>query len=211
MAKYPAPGTVKSRLAAVVGAEAALALYRAFLFDLRDRLQEAGLDPVWAVWPPDAPFGELMPEARCRGQHGRDLGERMANVARQLFADGAGGVVFLGADVPHVDLDAVRFAIDALAQRQHDVVLGPAEDGGYYLLGLSRFVPELFCDMPWGGAEVLALTEARSRELGLSYRLTAPGFDIDEYEDLLRLADVLRASGILLPRTTLALSRTRVS
>ena len=211
MAKHPALGAVKSRLAAVVGADAALELYRAFLLDLRDRLQADGIDAIWAVWPPEAPFGQLMPEARRCGQHGADLGERMANVAQQLFLDGAAGVVFLGADVPHVDLDAVHTAMHTLAVHRHDVVLGPAEDGGYYLLGLARPVPELFRDMAWGGAQVLASSEARLRELGMSYELTAPGFDIDGYDDLVRLVEVLRAGSVVLPRTAVALERLPIS
>jgi len=211
MAKHPAPGLVKSRLAAVVGADAAAQLYRAFVLDLADRLHEAGIDPLWAVWPPDAPFEQLLPEARRCAQQGTDLGERMANVARGLFGGGASGVVFLGADVPHVDLDVVRLAMDTLQQRRHEVVLGPADDGGYYLLGLARFVPELFREIAWGGPQVLAMTEARLVDLGVPYRLTAPGFDLDELADLQRLTKLLAARAVHLPRTAVALGRPFVS
>jgi len=207
MAKHPAPGLVKSRLAAVVGADAAAELYRAFVLDLADRLHEAGIDPLWAVWPPDAPFEQLLPEARRCAQQGTDLGERMANVARRLFGAGASGVVFLGADVPHVDLEVVRLAMETLQQRHHEVVLGPAADGGYYLLGLARFVPELFRDIAWGGPQVLATTEARLVDLSVPYRLTAPGFDLDELADLQRLTKLLAARAVHLPRTAVALGR----
>src|SRR5512139_4145210 len=131
MAKHPAPGLVKSRLAAAVGATAAAEMYRAFVLDLADRLYDAGISALWAMWPPDAPFEQLLPEARCCAQQGADLGERMANVAQRVLREGAAGVVFLGADVPHVDLEAVRLAMETLEQQRHEVVLGPADDGGY--------------------------------------------------------------------------------
>jgi rSAM/selenodomain-associated transferase 1 len=211
MAKHPAPGKVKSRLAAAIGADAAAELYRAFVLDLADRLRGAEIDAWWAVWPPDAPFEELLPDVRRCAQQGRDLGERMAAVAARLFGDGVSGVVFLGADVPHVNLEAVRLAMETLQQRGHEVVLGPTDDGGYYLLGLARLIPEVFRDVEWGGPRVLPCTEARLKDLGVAYRLTERGFDLDEPADLHRLAALLAAGTMRLPRTAAALARVGLS
>jgi rSAM/selenodomain-associated transferase 1 len=211
MAKHPAPGQVKSRLAAAIGAEAAADLYRAFVLDLAERLHDAGIEPLWAVWPAGAPFETVLPGAGRCDQEGRDLGERMAGVARRVLNGGAAGVVFLGADVPHVDVDEVRAAMQTLRERAHDVVLGPADDGGYYLLGLRRFIGPLFQDIEWGGPRVLASTTTRLAELNVAYRTMAPCFDVDEQADLLRLAALVRRGTVVLPHTAAALARAGLS
>jgi rSAM/selenodomain-associated transferase 1 len=202
---------VKSRLAAAIGAEAAADLYRAFVLDLAERLHDAGIEPLWAVWPAGAAFERVLPGARRCDQEGRDLGERMAAVARRVLAGRAAGVVFLGADVPHVDVDAVRAAMHTLRARTHEVVLGPADDGGYYLLGLCRFIGPLFHGIEWGGPHVLASTTAQLAALGVAYHTTAPCFDVDEQADLVRLAALVRRGAVALPHTAAALVRAGLS
>ena len=200
MAKYPAPGRVKTRLAAALGADAACALYRAFVLDLWDRLRRLPYPVTWAYWPPDAPFAGLLPGARCRPQTGGDLGERMmAAIASELRDDG-GPVLVIGADVPHVPAASLAEGAAALASGA-DVVLGPAADGGYYLIGLETAVPALFEGIAWGTPEVLDATLARAARLGLATHRLPPDFDVDEPADLDRLRALIACGRAELPRT----------
>src|SRR5262245_30673531 len=102
MAKHPAPGQVKTRLAAVLGEERACALYRAFVLDLAARLETLPYAVTWAYWPPAAPFPALLPGRRCQPQDGADLGERMAAAVAWAFVEGPSPVLVIGADMPHV-------------------------------------------------------------------------------------------------------------
>jgi rSAM/selenodomain-associated transferase 1 len=210
MAKYPAAGTVKTRLAHRIGVEAAAGLYRAFILDLDARLRGDGLAPTWAYWPPDAPFQELVPDAGVMAQEGSDLGERMGAVVARLVGGDGRPVVLLGADVPHVDTATIRVAGAALAGGA-EVVLGPADDGGYYLLGLGRVVPEILHGIPWGSGAVCAETRRRCSAFGLRLRLLPATFDVDEVEDVARLVTVLRRGDLSLPRTWAALERSGLS
>ena len=110
MAKHPVPGRVKTRLAAALGADTACALYRAFVLDLAERLGGLPYAVTWAYTPPDAPFAELLPGARCRPQHGRDLGERLAAAIADELAEAPGAVLAIGADAPHVPAAALAEA-----------------------------------------------------------------------------------------------------
>jgi rSAM/selenodomain-associated transferase 1 len=206
MAKYPAPGRVKTRLAAELGDDTACALQRAFLLDLADRLRALPYGVTWAFWPPSAPFATLIGGGRCRAQSGEDLGARMAAAVEAELADGGGPVVVLGADVPHVDLDCIRRAVRALAA-DVDVVLGPALDGGYYLIGLRAVAPALFENIAWGTGRVLRATLAQAERLGLRVELVAESFDVDQVADLARLRAVMTAPGMDLPRTRVVLER----
>ena len=203
MAKYPAPGRVKTRLAAALGAERACALYRAFILDLADRLAALPYEVIWSYDPAQAPFAALVPHARCVPQVDGDLGARMGHAVAAAFAEQAAPVVVLGADVPHVPVSCIEEAVAVVPGR---VVLGPAEDGGYYLIALARPVPELFGGVPWGGADVLAATRARAERLGLATDLLAPTFDVDESADLARLRVLLDGGAVALPRTAALLA-----
>lgn len=205
MAKYPAAGRVKTRLAASLGEPAAVALARAFIVDLGERLAPLPYETVWAVDPADAPMATLVGGARCVGQRGRDLGERMAYVVADELADGAAAVLVLGADAPHAPLAAIGDAAAALASGA-DVVLGPAADGGYWLVGLAAPRPRLFSDVAWGTATVLAETQARAAALGLRVHAVASTFDVDDLADLRRLADLVRRDVVRLPQTRVVLA-----
>jgi hypothetical protein len=204
MAKHPQPGRVKTRLATAYGAAAACALQRAFVVDLAARLAGTGWVTTWAVSPSDAPFGEVVPGARCIGQRGADLGARMAAATADLFAEAPGPVLVLGADTPHVALDELRAAAGAL-DGDADVVLGPATDGGYWLVGLRAPAPGLFAGVPWGTATVLETTRTRAQALGLAVRLVAQTFDVDEPADVRRLQGLLAQGEVVLPETARAL------
>jgi rSAM/selenodomain-associated transferase 1 len=204
MAKYPVPGRVKTRLARTLGAERACALYRAFVLDLAARLRALPYAVTWAYEPAGAPFAELVAGARVRPQRAGDLGERMAAAVAAELADGASAVVVLGADVPHVASASITEAVERLATV--DVVLGPACDGGYYLIGLTTPAPALFTGIAWGTAEVFATTRTRARALGLEVHVLPETFDVDEPEDLGRLEALLGGGEISLPNTAAVLA-----
>jgi rSAM/selenodomain-associated transferase 1 len=203
MAKYPEPGRVKTRLAAALGDERACALYRAFVLDLAERLARLPYEVIWAYSPAAAPFAALLPRARCVAQVEGDLGARMAHAVHAAFAEGAAPVLVLGADVPHVSAACLEEAACAAAST---LVLGPAEDGGYYLIGLACPHPGLFAGVPWGGDGVLAATQAHARRLGLQTHLLPPTFDVDEPADLHRLRGLLDRGTVVLPRTAALLA-----
>lgn len=209
MAKYPAAGEVKTRLAVRLGAEGAAALYRAFVLDLAARLRALPYDTAWAFLPPDAPFADLVPDFRCYPQRGGDLGERMAAAVAAEAERAAGPIMVIGADAPHLPAAALHEAATALAGGA-GVVLGPAADGGYYLIGMREPVPVLFGGMAWGTSTVLAETRARADRLGLPTHLLPLGFDVDEVADLDRLRALLARGVVSLPHTDRALGRLAV-
>src|SRR5207253_10425782 len=102
MARHPVAGRVKTRLAAVLGADTACALYRAFVLDLAERLRALPYAVTWAYTPPDAPFAELLPGACCRPQHGRDPGERLAAALADEPAYPPAPALAIGAYAPRV-------------------------------------------------------------------------------------------------------------
>jgi uncharacterized protein len=200
MARHPVAGRVKTRLAAVVGDERACMLARAFILDLADRLRALAYPVTWSYAPPEAPFATLVPGARCQPQVGVDLGARMAHAIAVELAAGAPSVLVIGSDVPHVPAACLDEAAAALAAGT-DVVLGPARDGGYYLIGLAAMEPALFRDLAWGTGEVLAATRTRAAACGLTVHLLPAGFDVDGAEDLDRLRGLIARGEADLPRT----------
>src|SRR5262245_6501302 len=206
MAKYPSPGTVQTRLAARLGATTACRLYAAFVGDLAERLAHAGLPVCWAVWPPDAPFAALVPPAqRCFAQVEGDLGRRMEAAMRACRAVLPLPVIVLGADAPHLDPARLTEAAAALAGGA-DVVLGPAADGGYYLIAQAEASPALFHDTAWRSSCVLDAPLARAGAAGLRVHLLAPTFDVDDADGLAALRTLLAAGGLELPRTAAVLA-----
>jgi rSAM/selenodomain-associated transferase 1 len=200
MAKYPAPGRVKTRLAAVLGDGPAAALYRAFILDLAARLAALPYETTWVYAPAEAPFPALVPGFRCRPQRNGDLGERMAAAVAEEMAARPGPALVIGADAPHLPAARLAEAAAALAGAA-DVALGPALDGGYYLIGLAAPAPSLFVGLAWGTSSVLAETLERAHGLGLRTHLLPPGFDVDQAADLVRLREVLAAGDIALDHT----------
>lgn len=122
-----------------------------------------------------------------RLQEGEDLGTRLKQAFSQAFDDNVERVVVMGSDSPTVPLQCVDEAFDALSS--HDVVLGPALDGGYYLLGSSRLVPELFEHISWGSGTVFQETKDALQRAGCSYSVLIEWYDIDTDEDLARLRE----------------------
>jgi hypothetical protein len=190
LAKYPTPGRVKTRLAAAIGADEACRVYRAFVRDLALRLRR-GRPVWWAFTPATAPFAALVGSKRCFPQRGRDLGARIHHAIGAVHRQTDGPVIALGADMPHVSRRELDRAAGALT-RGTDVALGPAIDGGYYLIGLRTPARRLFDGIAWGTPVVAAATRRRARALGLSTVELAAGFDVDGADDLAALARVVR-------------------
>lgn len=125
-------------------------------------------------------------------QQGRDLGGRLSRTCRALFRGGRPGVVVIGSDSPTLPVSRLALACRLLRRGGADLILGPARDGGYYLIALRRHRPELFRRIPWGTKGVLRATLARARRARLRVRLLPTWDDIDRTEDLLRLRRDLR-------------------
>lgn len=203
MAKYPAAGAAKTRLAAGIGTERAWRLAQAFVLDLRDRLGRlpSAIETWWAHWPPGAPFGQLVGSPHVFPQRGPDLGSRMFHAMERVRGGSTGPVIVIGSDTPHLPLRAVEEADALLRAGGLDVVLGPATDGGYWLLGTRQPHPALFEDVPWSTGEVAAVTRARARRLGLSLAEVETATDVDDPGGLAALAAYVAAHPGELPRT----------
>ena len=218
VAKYPEPGAVKTRLAALIGSQQAANLYRAFLGDLAERFGAAQCaDDYHLRWacapgrrPPAALRNIVGADSVIFPQRGNDFAARLYHIACGMRAEGYRRLVIMSSDSPHLPTGVVAEAFAALDAA--DVALGPAEDGGYYLIGLHLdgphdAPPDLFRGIRMSTATVCAETRARAHALGLATTLLAPTFDIDEPPDLARLWDALRhAEERLAPRTRLALA-----
>ncbi len=186
-AKAPRPGEVKTRLARAWGAAAAAEAYRRLGRQVVEQLAGA---PAQTVVCFDPPGGEGEIRAWLDGggasafmaQGGGDLGDRMSRTTRAAFAQGARAVVVVGTDAPAVGADTVAQALDAL--RCADIVIGPARDGGYYLIGLKAPQPALFADMRWSTEHVFRETTRRCAELGLRVTCLPVESDIDAPEDV---------------------------
>lgn len=198
-ARDPVPGETKTRLLPALGSASAADLYRCFLQDRLDQI--AAIDRirrVVAFTPDTADLAPLLPAGggfELVPQGPGDLTDRLVRLSGAL---GPGPVIFMDSDSPTLPPAYVADAIRSLSVDQEECVIGPAEDGGYYLIGLRSPDPEiatqLFGGIPWSTDGVLAATLARVRDAGLSLRLLPPWWDVDEPVDLDRLRGVLHAA-----------------
>jgi rSAM/selenodomain-associated transferase 1 len=190
MAKRPTPGATKTRLMPALTAEQAAALYECFL---RDTLELAcavhGATRVVAYPPGDGVryFSELARGFMLVPQIGATLSERLAHVFDHCLAAGFSPVAAIGSDSPTLPAAYVRRGLALLAAGSADLVLGPCEDGGYYLIGLSRACPRLLLGVQMSTSHVLADTLALAAEDGLRAALLPPWYDVDTAADLVRL------------------------
>jgi hypothetical protein len=186
--RYPEPGRTKSRLAPVLGPEGAASLQRQMTTHMMRhagaaagrrgaRLEvryEGGSSRLMNQW--------LGPGVLLRPQGDGDLGSRMARTFEDAFREGADAAVIVGSDCPEVGDDLLDAAFEEL--RCRDLVVGPAADGGYYLIGLRRRAPDIFEGVEWGTGEVLGQTMALARRAGLSTARLRTLSDVDRPEDL---------------------------
>lgn len=187
-AKYWQPGEVKTRLASHWGAIAASQLYRGFLAATIDRFAGQADRRVLAFTPVERrnEFAELAAGRwELEPQSAGDLGVRMHNYFAAAFAGGATHAVLIGSDSPTLPSEVVERAFVLL--ETNDVVLGPTDDGGYYLVGASNRVPPIFEGIAWSTPLVWDQTIAQIRNAGLSHAELLPWYDVDEPADLARL------------------------
>jgi hypothetical protein len=181
--KAPRPGTVKTRLGQTMGPEAACAAYRRLVETLLQAL--ASLPEVELRFAPDDAEKEIRSWLRkgwhARPQGGGDLGQRMQRAFADAFAEGASRVVIVGSDCPEVVAGDIRQAWNELTN--YDVVIGPAIDGGYWLIGLAREQPGLFQNIPWSSENVLAETLRRAKDADLRIQLLRILSDVDTEKD----------------------------
>ena len=188
LAKEPSMPGAKTRLAADVGGERATELCAAFVRDSLEIATSGARRLYIAASPEDAVglFRSRAPRARCFAQPEADFGARLAHAFETALADGASRPVLIGTDSPTLPPHLLSVAHCALAT--HDIVLGPADDGGYYVIGMNAAQPLLFDGIDWSTERVLSQTLERARAVGLNVFLLPPWYDIDTGRDLERLA-----------------------
>ncbi len=192
-AKAPLPGQAKTRLIPALGEKGAAGLQQ---YLLNSTLATVGSQPcgVFQLWcTPDTGHPAFIDGAaryplQLYQQQGDDLGARMAHAFECALAEYSWALI-IGTDCPGLTTDDLLHSAELLRQGA-DAVLGPAADGGYYLLGLRRFEPSLFNDMVWGGDGVLAETRRRLQQLGMNTRLLEVKHDLDRPEDLRHFPDL---------------------
>jgi rSAM/selenodomain-associated transferase 1 len=206
--KAPGQTTVKSRLAEAVGGDKARELYRNFVLDILDTLSDvvAGGEHDLRVffYPPEAG-----PEIRewlgssytCLAQQGDDLGERMQNAFLAGFAAGYRRAILIGSDTPDLTNSIIKTGLSCL--NTHPAVIGPACDGGYYLIGFQSqaFLPAIFCDMPWSTDEVYTRTREVFRRTHTDVFVLPTWRDIDTIADLRDLRGKSRNNSFACSRT----------
>ncbi|MEE9152503.1 MAG: TIGR04282 family arsenosugar biosynthesis glycosyltransferase [candidate division NC10 bacterium] len=197
MAKAPQAGEVKTRLCPPLSAMDAAELYRCFLLDKIEQvrmLKEAS--PAIAYTPAEGRgfFERVAPGFVLVPQHGPDLGARLANNFDQLLARGYTGVLAIDSDTPTLPTHFLEQALDLITTPEIGLVLGPSDDGGYYLIGLRKLHRELFEKMAWSTAQVMPETIRRAEAMGLKVATLPLWFDVDTPDDLERLKVSLRSA-----------------
>jgi rSAM/selenodomain-associated transferase 1 len=189
-AREPLLGKVKSRLAVEIGAKQALAVYQAMLARVGQLLIQSQI-AAWDLWVTSnlshKNFVSICNKTNIYMQTGQDLGARMDAAIRQtLLKKSVESVILIGTDCPALTeryLDQALLALESGV----DVVLGPAEDGGYVLVGMRRPIAAVFEDIPWGTEQVMQRTLEALKAKELTYRLLDTLWDVDRPEDLARL------------------------
>ncbi len=205
MAKAPQAGQVKTRLCPPLTPVEASELAWAFLRDTIAQVRALDAARPAIAYAPSAAgplFRELAPDFALVAQRGPDLGTRMTAAFEDLLAGGAGAAILVGSDTPTLPREFLAQAVRWLAAADVDLVLGPSEDGGYYLIGLRAPRPELFDGIAWSTPAVLPETMRRARALGLNTSLLPAWFDVDTGADLARLDAELAAAPGSEPRHT---------
>ncbi len=188
--KLPEKGKVKSRLARQLDGDIVLRLYECMVLDAIDMLNSGHYPFRISFTPPGA--DDLIRKWLGHNysympQLGKDLGERMEQTFLHVFSEGVDKAIIIGSDVPGVTTAIIEEAFKALAG--HDSVIGPASDGGYYLIGFRKgaLCPDIFHHMNWGTADVYEKTMRRLRHADLAVHILSELADVDKREDLITL------------------------
>ncbi|MDH4231490.1 MAG: TIGR04282 family arsenosugar biosynthesis glycosyltransferase [Nitrospirota bacterium] len=193
-AKFPEPGKVKTRLARDIGPDAAARACREIAEYVLQRTSPADSGYRRIIFfAPQAMrqrFSEWMPGEVLMAQRGGDVGERMDNALKDLFGRGAEKAVVVGSDIPGLHRGIIGKAFQELDDC--DVVIGPAMDGGYYLIGMKFPHPEIFRNITWGTEKVFEETVTSIEKTGLTHCLVTTLFDVDDLDDLVRAEELLK-------------------
>lgn len=193
-AKRPLANYAKTRLGSVIGEQQAAGVYARLLYThllelLSANLSDISIELSVTSVADVAFFADAFPELTVRPQIEGDLGRRMAASFERAFAEGAESVVLTGSDIPGLDSRIVLTAFDALETTP--VVIGPAEDGGYYLIGMRAPGASLFDGIEWSSERVLTQTEALAQAQGLKITYLPELSDVDTVEDFCRWREMI--------------------
>jgi uncharacterized protein len=213
--KYPQKGKVKTRLAYDLGEKFVTDLYMNFLLDTLQTVEHGNYNLRIFFHPPEK---EKEIEKLCGNNHryypqiGRDLGEKMKNSFITCFAEGFDSAIIIGTDCPDLPQSIIDDAFAALDDH-NDVVIGPAIDGGYYLIGLKKniFSPEIFSGLAWGTPAVLKQTMDILQASALRTKIIQKWRDIDTREDLLKLIDKNKKTKFVNSQTMAFLKKNKIS
>ncbi|MBI2841568.1 MAG: TIGR04282 family arsenosugar biosynthesis glycosyltransferase [Acidobacteria bacterium] len=205
-AKAPVPGTVKTRLCPPLTPKNAALLYRAMLRDTTRIAGASGCDTFFCYSPrgSKAMLRRVIGDQQFIWQGTGDLGARLARCFQRALGVGYRKVIAIGADSPTLPVERITAAARELDRA--DLVVGPAVDGGYYLIGLSRWAPDVFRAIPWSTGDVLSRTIARARTRRIRWSVLDPLHDVDQPSDLLIVISEIR-KGLDIPHTEKALAR----
>jgi len=190
--KYPEPGKVKTRLAAAIGAELAAQLYQEFILQTLKLAQQSKIAKCFVTFSPAEKQQALQklfpgPWQWFAQENSPDLGVRIHRAIQHVQQQGYSHVITIGTDSPSLPAHYLDQAAAALLH--HDLVLGPATDGGYYLIGLKSALPELFTGIDWSTERVLNQTLQRAQQLQLSTHQLPVWYDVDDLATLRRFCD----------------------
>lgn len=174
-------GTVKTRLAKTIGDHGAFEVYTQLVKLTEKATQNLSIDK--RIYFSNDVEADLWSNEFKTVQKGKDLGERMYNAFKDGFEAGYKYVVLIGSDLPDISSETILKGVNAL--NTYPIVFGPAEDGGYYLIGLSKLIKSIFENKPWSQPKLLEYTTIELEKAGLKYELLETMNDIDTYEDLI--------------------------
>ena len=181
--RYPELGKVKTRLAADCGEAGALAVYEKLLNKVFENLQKSNYPfEVHYTGGEKLAVEYWLQEMNYKAQIDGDLGEKLSYSVSEWFKSNESSLVIIGSDQPNIDETVLKETEEKL--KSHDVVIGPAKDGGYYLIAMNKAYLGLFEDISWSTEKVLSQTLTKVLEEGLSYYLLAEKVDVDNFEDV---------------------------
>ena len=184
--KYPVEGKVKTRIAKTIGNEFAVKLYKMFAEHTFGVLSKTDSIAPYIFFTEKDDRGKIEKWTRAEFplelQSGNDLGERMYNAFNKAIERGSVNTIIIGTDIPDISSVIIKRALKAL--ENSDVVIGPSNDGGYYLLGMKKLYKDLFIGIEWSRNSVLRNTIEKLNNLNLSYSMLPELIDIDTEEDL---------------------------
>ena len=197
MLKVPVTGQVKTRLVPPLTEKDAARLYRCFIQDTFSRVSILhDIDIIAAYTPKNLKLRvkKIVPAGTIIiPQKGKDLGQRLSNIFSELFTFGYKKIAIIGSDSPDLPSEYIKKSF-SLLKGKTEIVIGPAEDGGYYLIAMSRNCKVLFINIPWSTDVVFQKTVERAKKAGVKSAILPTWYDVDEIENLKALRSNLKAS-----------------